>query len=337
MFFLRFMEFLPTGRSTRFGFGLAIGFAASSSLLLNAQVATNELASVLEAEDDRPKLRNVTVYGDFLQGFGHLTLPVGFSLDGAAIGRTVASPDRESTYYGGSVSWQAFEGIGFDVAFSQGTSSANFTFKPEENGRWPQAAINSSFTLDDTWLQAYMRYRLPYIFGPRIGVYLRGGVTYMDAEYEGISDPSQAFYRNLGSIRDITGNLGFGLDYSFRPIKGIRPAIVFEGEGFGGIRAREFSEETLAISGENTMDNMVYGGLARLLIRAEYRFGKDERWRALLEGGIQGRMMFESYGTPDRTLVDEQGAAIPDSAFQSGVESDLLWGPYVRAGLRFSF
>ena len=85
------------------------------------------------------------------------------------------------------------------------------------------------------------------------------------------------------------------------------------------------------------MDNMVYGGLARLLIRAEYRFGKDERWRALLEGGIQGRMMFESYGTPDRTLVDEQGAAIPDSAFESGVESDLLWGPYVRAGLRFSF
>jgi len=331
------MEILPTGRSARFGVGLAFGFAATSSLLLQAQVSTNALASALESEDDRPRLRNVTVYADYLQGLGHISLPVGFALDGAAIGRTVASPDRESSYYGGSVSWQAFEGIGFDIAYTQGTSSGNFTFQPEKNGRWPQAAINSAFTLDDTWLQAYMRYKLPPIFGRRIGVYLRGGVTYMDAEYEGISEPSQAFYRNIGSIRDITGNVGFGIDYGFRPIKGIRPAIVFEGEGFGGLRSREFSEQTLAISGENSMDNMVFGGLVRMLVRAEYRFGKGERWRAMLEGGVQARMMFESYGTPDRTLIDEQNNPIPDSAFQSGTESDLLWGPYVRAGLRYSF
>jgi len=36
--------------------------------------------------------------------------------------------------------------IGFDVAYTQGTSSGNFTFQPEKNGRWPQAAINSAFT-----------------------------------------------------------------------------------------------------------------------------------------------------------------------------------------------
>jgi len=339
MFFSRFMEILPTGRSARFGVGLAFGFAATSSLLLQAQVSTNELASALASEDDRPRLRNVTVYGDYLQGLGHITLPVGFALDGAAIGRTVASPDRSSTYYGGSVSWQAFEGIGFDIAYTQGTSSGNFTFQPEKYfpGRWPQAAITSTFTLDDTWLQAYMRYKLPPIFGRRIGVYLRGGVTYMDASYEGISQPSQAFYRNIGTIRDITGNVGFGVDYGFRPIKGIRPAIVFEGEGFAGIRSREFNEETLAISGKNTMDNMVYGGLVRLLARAEYRFGKGERWRALLEGGVQARMMFESYGAPDRTLSDEAGNPIASGSFESGMKSDLLWGPYVRAGLRYSF
>ena len=48
-------------RSTRFGVGLAFGFAATSSLLLHAQGSTNELASALESEDDRPRLRNVTV------------------------------------------------------------------------------------------------------------------------------------------------------------------------------------------------------------------------------------------------------------------------------------
>ena len=331
------MEILPTGRSVRFGISLAFGLVATPSLFLQAQVLTNELTSPLHSEDDRPRLRNVTVYGDYLQGLGHLTLPVGFALDGAAIGRSVAAPDRESTYAGGSVSWQAFEGIGFDVAYTQGTSSGNFTFKPEAGGRWPQAAISSSFTLEDTWLQAYMRYKVRPIFGRRVGVYLRGGVTYMDASYEGISEPSQAFYRNIGSIQDITGNIGFGVDYAFRPIKGIRPAIVFEGEGFGGLRSREFSEETLAISGKNSMDNMVFGGLARMLVRAEYRFGKGERWRAMLEGGIQGRVTLESYSTPDRTLIDEQNIAIPSSAFESGTKSDLLWGPYVRAGLRYSF
>jgi hypothetical protein len=341
MTFSRFMEILPTGRSARLGFGLAFGFAATSTLLLQAQVSTNELASALEAEDIRPRLRNVTVYGDYLQGLGHISLPVGYALDGTAIGRTVASPDRESTYYGGSVSWQAFERIGFDIAYTQGTSSGNFTFKPEQNGRWPEAAINSTFTLDDTWLQAYMRYKLPPIFGRGIGLYLRGGVTYMDAEYEGRSEPLQAFYINKGSIRDITGNVGFGIDYGFRPIKGIRPLIVFEGEGFGGVRSREFSEQTLPISGSNSMDNMVFGGLVRLLVRAEYRFGKGERWRAMLEGGVQARMMFESYGTPSDPLFDDRSSPNPvrisDDSFVSGTKSDLLWGPYVRAGLRYSF
>jgi len=89
------------------------------------------------------------------------------------------------------------------------------------------------------------------------------------------------------------------------------------------------------------MDNMVFGGLVRLLVRAEYRFGKGERWRALLEGGVQARMMFESYGSPDQPLFDDRNSPtrvqIPDDQFESGMKSDLLWGPYVRAGLRYSF
>lgn len=336
------MDIPPTVRSPRAGIGLAFGFAVTASFLqVQAQVSTNDLAAALNSDDFRPRLRNVSVYADYLQGYGHINLPVGYSLDGAAIGRTVASPERQSTYYGGSISWQAFEGIGFDVAYSQGTSSGNFTFKPEANGRWPQAAISSTFTLDDTWLQTYVRYKLRPIFGRNIGVYLRGGVTYMDASYEGVSNPFQSFYRNVGTIRDITGNLGFGIDYGFRPVKGIRPVIVFEGEGFGGIRSREFSEQTLPISGSNSMDNMVFGGLGRLLVRAEYRFGKNERWRAMIEGGVQARMMFESYGVPDKPLFDDRNSPnrvqIPGSAFESGTKSDILWGPYVRAGIRYAF
>jgi hypothetical protein len=77
------------------------------------------------------------------------------------------------------------------------------------------------------------------------------------------------------------------------------------------------------------------------LVRAEYRLGKGERWRAMVEGGVQARMMFESYGPPSDPLFDDRSSPnsvrIPDDSFVSGTKSDLLWGPYVRAGLRYSF
>lgn len=334
------MDCSPTGWPPRVRAGFLAVVAFVPLISLRAQEA-GSAAPAPDADINRPRPQNVTVYGDFLQGLGNITLPVGYALDGAAIGRTIAEPDRESTYFGGAITWQAKPGLGFDFAFSQGTSTGNFTFKPEEGGRWPQAAINSSFTLDDTWLQAYVRYDLKPLFRRRVNMYLRGGFTYMDAEYEGISEPSQAFYRNTGSIRDLMGNVGLGLSYALPLVKGIRPSIVFEAEGFGGLRSREFSEVTLPIQGDNSMDNMIFGGLTRLMLRAEYRFGKAKQWRAMLEGGVQARWMFEAYGDADRQLVDDRDPSgntlLPNSVFESATKMDLLWGPYVRAGLRYSF
>lgn len=324
------------------GAGFALIISGLFTGLVQAQQATNELGVLDDlALPAEPRLRpsNVTVTADFLTGLGNITLPVGYALDGDGIGRSVQSPDRESIYYGASISWQAFASLGFDLSFSQGTSSGDFTFKPEASGRWPQGTINSSFTLDDTWLQGYVRYKINRFSGTRLGAYLRGGVTYMDAEYEGRSNEGQAFYRNTGTIRDITGNLGFGLDYRLFNFKEnrIRTRAVLEGEGFGGIRSREFNEVTIPFSGENSMDNMVYGGLGRLLLRAEYSFGNDQQWRAFIEGGIQLRWTMESYKTPDRALVGDNGVDLSNVEIRPSGNSDLLWGPYVRLGLRYAF
>ncbi len=305
--------------------------------VVQAQETSPAALEAARPADLRPRPRNISVSGDYLIGLGNITLPVGYALNGDGIGRSVQSPERNSSYYGASVSWQALPAWGFDLSYFQGTSTGNFAFRPEADGRWTDASVNSSFKLDDTWLQGYVRYRINRFSGTRFGAYLRGGVSYTDAKYEGISSNNQASYSNVGTIRDFTGNLGFGMEYRLFNIGSVRTRAVFEGEGFGGIRSREFTETTIPISGANTMDNMIYGGLGRLLLRADYNFGRSGEWKVFLEGGVQSRFTLESYEKPGRDLLSNSGVPLTNVTLPNGSQSELLWGPYVRAGLRYSF
>ena len=72
----------------------------------------------------------VSVSGDYFLGQGTVTLPVGFSLEGplategAEFKKSVASPDRSSTYYGGTISYSFNQSIYLDASYQRGTPLA---------------------------------------------------------------------------------------------------------------------------------------------------------------------------------------------------------------------
>lgn len=313
----------------------ALVFAGACTVA--AQDSTNNAASVTQRSVDglgeklkkankAKKERTVEVTGDVLIGYGNTLVPVGFALSGlAGFTPSVQSPPRNSTYFGGTVSYRFTPRWQMDVAYSQGTSSGDFTVNPHDK-RFPQYSIPSSFTLDDNWLQIYGRRRLEY--GPDwLQLYLRAGVTYVDGKTLSSSLPGYAFYVNKDTFTDLTGNFGLGAFVRLHPSKDRRWewAAVFEAEGFAGVRSRSIEETTIPTGTQSSKtDDLIYGGLGRATLRVGYTFGERESWDVFMEGGIQTRWTEENFSAPGLPKNDEQ-------------QSDLLWGPYGRFGLRHRF
>jgi len=275
-----------------------------------------------------PRLRKneISVSGDYLLGQGNVTMPFGFSLAkvpglGANINETVAKPDRSSTYFGGTLSYSYGQAWYLDLGYAHGTSSGTTDILLGENTQ----PLPSQFSIDDNWYQAYVRYTPKRLRGQKLSGYLRAGFSYVTAElHDTTVIPAVGLYHQDDKTTDYLGNIGAGIGYTFWRTRHIRMMAQAEAEGFYGHRTQK-SHEVLQEAGPGfpfptaNIDNDLYGGIGRGTLRFEYRFDSEGAYKAFIDGGMQAK--FTEVGYPGGL----------------GSFNELLWGPYVRAGLRFSF
>ena len=103
---------------------------------------------------------------------------------------------------------------------------------------------------------------------------------------------------------------------------------------FLGTRSQE-SLETLPESEVPTtefktahINNFLYGGTGRVTMRGEYRLGRSEVLKIFMDAGFQAKFTQISYPKPDNAQAN---------GFNGGSFNELLWGPYVKLGLSYSF
>jgi hypothetical protein len=262
----------------------------------------------------------VSASGDFMFGQGQVSLPLGYSLNQAEGGGTPSQQGaftvpRNSTYYGGTISYSYGQAWFIDASIAHGSSSGSQSIPTGFLGDIP-----SSFSIDDNWYQLYLKYTFPQLRGKRFSAYLRAGGSYVTAT---LNDNSPGLYTQKDDTQDILGNLGVGLSYSLYTTRKLRVDLQGEIEGFGGVRHQQ-STETLPgqnkVGEEAHIDNTLYGGIGRATIHGEYRIGKSGLFKVFGDVGIQGEYDIINYS---------------DSANSS--PNEYLWGPYLKLGLRYDF
>ena len=273
-----------------------------------------------------PRFRNneVSASADFFLGQGNVTMPFGFSLaegaGGAAVNitKSVAKPDRTSDYFGGTISYSYGQAWYLDLAYAHGDSSGNADVLL---GSPP--ALNSQFSIKDDWYQAYIRYTFPGLRGKRFSAYLRAGFSYVQANlFDQTTIPSLGLYSQTDKTDDLLGNIGFGVGYSLYANRHLRLGLQAEGEGFYGRRSQKSTEvlaNALFAFPTADINNDLYGGIGRATLRFEYRLGQSGAFKLFGDGGFQAKF----------TLVN----------YTSGLGSfdEILYGPYVKIGARYSF
>ncbi len=136
--------------------------------------------------------------------------------------------------------------------------------------------------------------------------------------------PALGLYHQKDKTEDLLGNIGFGIAYYLVPSRHTRIYFQIEGEGFYGRRSQKSLEFVEFAAEEGTtfvtanIDNDLYGGVGRGTVRFEYRFGSSQALRAFVDGGLQAKF----------TMIDYPGL---------GNFNELLWGPYIKAGIRYQF
>ena len=267
----------------------------------------------------------VSFSGDVMLGSGTVTLPLGYSLD-KSLGGGANSPvgafsvPRNSTYYGGTVSYSYGQAWYVDVSIAQGQSSGNQSIDTGWLG-----PLSSNFSINDTWYQIYIKYAFPQLRGKRFSAYLRAGASYVTAEIQDVAtSPAIGRYTQKDTTTDMLGNLGFGLGYSLFSTRHLRFGLQVEGEGFYGVRSQQSLESLAADEGLDmvsaTIDNSLYGGIGRVTMRLEYRLGQSGLFKIFGEVGAEGRYTMIQY--PNAT---------------TGAPDELLWGPYAKLGIRYAF
>ena len=270
----------------------------------------------------KPTKNEISVSGDMMLGEGTVTLPLGYSLR-QSLGGIVPIPvsafsvPRSSTYYGGTISYSYGQAWYVDLSFAQGQSSGSQSIDTGWLG-----PLNSTFSINDTWYQIYVKYTFPQLRGKRFSAYLRAGASYINSELKDNStDPIR--YSQKDTTQDLLGNLGAGLGYTVYSNRRLRLGLQGEIEGFYGSRSQS-SLETLGSDNGLTpvsasIDNTLYGGIGRATMRLDYRLGRSGLFKVFGEVGAEGRYTMISY---------------PEGA---GTKDELLWGPYAKLGIRYSF
>jgi hypothetical protein len=274
----------------------------------------------------------VSAAGDFFYGSGTVTIPIGYSLQktlqGGGIGSfqpTAQSVDRSSEYVGGTISYSYLHAWFIDVSYDHGTSSGNSSLGAKFLGNLP-----TTFTIKDDWYQAYLRYAFPRLRGKRFTAYLRAGASYVQADLrEDSKAPFKKNYQQQDRTDDILGNVGFGVGYSLYATRRFKISLQGEGEGFYGSRSQDTKETLSADAGltavSDQINNDLYGGIGRGTVRFEYRVGRADRFRLFVDGGVQGKFTEITYPSSGKPATG------------GGTFSELLWGPYAKLGLSYSF
>lgn len=290
-----------------------------SSLL--AKEAKNELA----------------ISGDYLLGEGHVTIPIGFALNsrGFAARPVIESPNFTGNYFGGSMSYSYGDAWFFDVSYAMARYNGDVDVPPLTFPGISQI-ISTHYSIDEDWYQAYVRYGFPALRGKRIAAYVRAGVSYVPTTLD--VSPNQLAtlnYAEHDEYYDITGNIGFGVAYSLIRKSRLTLGLQLEGEGFYGERNQSDTESasvpsTVVVLGQpasvahptdsTTIDNTLWGGTALVALRLQYYLGRARLARVFLEGGMLGTYTTVGY-----------------SKYGFGDPDELLYGPYVKVGLRVSF
>jgi hypothetical protein len=274
-------------------------------------------------EVPKPTRNEISASGDVMSGQGTVSLPLGYSLKkslGSSGGTPVAAftVPRNSIYFGGTISYSYGQAWYVDLSYAKGTSSGSQDIPTGFLGNIP-----STFTIDDSWYQIYVKYTFPQLRGKRFSAYLRAGASYVTSDLkDDAQSPAFGRYTQKDSTTDMLGNLGFGLGYTLYSSHKWRVGVQFEGEGFFGDRSQDSLETLSADAGlkfeSANINDSLYGGIGRATVHVEYRFGRSGLFKIFGEGGLEGRY----------TMVDYPGA---------GTVNELLWGPYARLGIRYSF
>jgi hypothetical protein len=256
-------------------------------------------------------------------GQGNITVPFGFSLATVGGGAIVTmadagpgEPDRSSFYYGVEFSHSFSKTWYVDASYAHGSSSGNFHITSPFD-------MPTDFEIEDDWYKLYVRYAFPQFGVTRLSPYLRVGVTYVSGELRNDGRNGPNSYTQRDHIDDIMGNIGFGLLYSLYTGDRARWGIQLEGDGFFGHRFQD-TKETLNAGGtlfkghSVSLENDLWGGVGRLTGRFQYALGSTGLFKLFADGGIETRY----------TIIRYEGL---------GNESELLWGPYGRVGLSYSF
>ena len=314
------------------------------ALAASAQVLAQEAAPPSTLPDDFKVLdREIGVSGDFLYGNGYVQLPIGEALDKTAIGGNVGSgkfttADRKSAlYYGGTLSGSVGKTWYVDVSYSRGTTEGSLNDLPALD---PSGAnkLESSYKISDEFYQLYGKYAFPQFSGTRFAAYLRLGATYSESTANvDYIDPVIGFRGQYRSIaNDYLGNIGLGGEYFAYRGETFKITTVLEGEAFGGLRSSSITESLqadLRYDGSTDVDSFVYGGLGRGVLRFAKNLGREGRWKLNVDVGFQGRYLINEFESIANGLGDKDyGDRKPNV---HGTE--LLWGPYGRVGLSYSF
>jgi hypothetical protein len=100
-----------------------------------------------------------------------------------------------------------------------------------------------------------------------------------------------------------------------------------EGEGFYGYRSQESREDlgkSIGLDFQTAdIDNTLFGGIGRATIRLEYDLMETRPFKGFIDIGAQGKFTHIDYPS--------------EGSFRGDSFNELLWGPYAKLGLRYSF
>src|SRR5437879_4851621 len=222
----------------------------------------------------KPTRNEISVSGDYLFGQGTLTFPELFSLrnSGFVLGSSpgVGIAERKSDYIGTTISYSFGQAWYLDLSYARGRSSATGPIPfPNAIGA-PPLELTTTFTIDDDWYQAYVRYTFAALRFTRPSAYLRAGVSFVQADLHASNTRPQSlggFYEQTDRTEDIVGNVGFGLVYFVYRANRAKLGLQLEGKGFYGHRSQDSRQDLHSFALypilNAIIDNNLYAGLGR--------------------------------------------------------------------------
>jgi hypothetical protein len=263
----------------------------------------------------------ISASADYFLGFGEVSIPLYFSFD-QSLNQTGNTPlasfqvgKRTSNFAGATLSYSFGQAWYVDFNYSSGSHSGTIGTVLSED---------SPFRIDENYYQTYFRYAFPKFRGTRLSLYSRAGIGYNEAQIAVDADVAGNTFQNRNDSQDFIGNFGAGIGYSTitSASGGFKLTLQSELEGFYGRRSQEI-EEKFGIDPNDqgpivNIGNDIFGGIGRATVRFQFRLNESGLARAYVDLGVQGRyngVQYEGLGTA----------------------TEFLWGPYARAGFRYSF